>query len=411
MSKKIVTATIPDKEDTTGKLEAEVKKAEYLIAALKDLSTAEAGLVLAHIIAAQDTNNVVKSYMAGMPDLNPTAFAAGVENFGQTNETKNVDIRHDGTANIGHLLVEEFGRVVMLDPVTLRPRLVFNAETIPDLLELLGTTLAGQDVVNQSASKTWVYNPNTLPHPTLPSNYRDAINLPNTINVTRSNSTITFVATNVSINANADNITDGATAEANVVLMGGGATYGLGYATVTVNKNNRNGNASVSINRTLKGLPQGVYNVVLQMKADDGINSMGASISQSELGWSFKQEDVRYFQFGLDGMMAFFKDNHIHFTEETGWDVRGKTNIPGVLASGTVSTGGGLTNEWGAKINYGQTITGGYRIFLKEMTHNKYSVQVTPHTNVTFRVSTKTSTYFEILGTGAADFVVFGSNY
>ncbi|GEM_PF-6824168 len=98
MSKKIVTATIPDKEDTTGKLEAEVRKADYLIAALKDLGTAKAGLVLGHIIAAMDSNEMVKSYMSGDADLNPTAFAAGVENFGMTNETKKVDIRHDGKA-------------------------------------------------------------------------------------------------------------------------------------------------------------------------------------------------------------------------------------------------------------------------------------------------------------------------
>ena len=92
-------------------------------------------------------------------------------------------------------------------------------------------------------------------------------------------------------------------------------------------------------------------------------------------------------------------------------DVRGKTNMPGVLASGTVNTNGGLVKTWGAKVNYGEPITGGYRVYLKNMTHDSYSVQVTPHTATTFRISTKTSTYFEIIGTGAADFVVFGSNY
>ena len=120
---------------------------------------------------------------------------------------------------------------------------------------------------------------------------------------------------------------------------------------------------------------------------------------------------MRRFEIGQNGLMFFFANNHFYITEDGPFDLRGKTNMPGVLASGTVSTGGGLSNEWGAKVNYGQTITGGYRVFLKDMTHNKYSVQVTPHTNVTFRVSTKTSTYFDILGTGAADFVVFGSNY
>ncbi|HHT04568.1 MAG TPA: hypothetical protein GX005_09660 [Bacteroidales bacterium] len=341
-------------------------------------------------------------------------MSAGVApSDGEYDALASISLLHNGAAKIGDFIVEESGRITLVDPETGKPRLIFNASNIPFLSDLLSTSYAGDSVDNSANSRTWVYDPNELPHPTLPSNYKAAINLPNSINVTHDNSDITFNATTITLNAATTSTTSlGATAEALVVLNIGTQSYSLGATFVTVSKDNQSGNSSMSIpNRVLKGLPKGMYSVQVILKADDGITSLTGTISASTLSWEFRKEDVRYFQFGLDGMMAYFSDNHIHFTETTGWDVRGKSNMPGVLASGTISSGGVLSNEWGAKVNYGQTITGGYRIFLKDMTHNKYSVQVTPHTNVTFRVSTKTSTYFDILGTGAADFVVFGSNY
>lgn len=321
-----------------------------------------------------------------------------------------IALLHSGAAKVGDLFVEGSGRIMLVDPTTGKPRLIFTAQNIPDLANLLGTTVASGSANNSSTSTSWVYDPNALPSP-FP--YKKAVSLTNSVNVTQSNSTITFNTGNVSINAVASTSTLGSTAEAYVSLLRNGTHYaGLGSAFVTVNKDNRNGSVSISIpNRAISGVSAGTYSLRLELRATDGIDSMNASMGTSTIAWEFLQANVRYFQFGIDGMMAFFSNNHIHFTETTGWDVRGKTNMPGVLASGTVNTNGGLMNEWGAKINYGQTITGGYRIFLKDMPHNRYSVQVTPHTNVTFRVSTKTSTYFEILGTGAADFVVFGSNY
>ena len=65
----------------------------------------------------------------------------------------------------------------------------------------------------------------------------------------------------------------------------------------------------------------------------------------------------------------------------------------------------------GAKVGNTSAITGGFRITLTGMTHNSYTVQVTPHTSTDFRVGTKTSTYFEVFGTGGFDYTVFGKNY
>ena len=96
--------------------------------------------------------------------------------------------------------------------------------------------------------------------------------------------------------------------------------------------------------------------------------------------------------------------------------MKGKTNMPGVLAAGSSTSGGTQTNVWGAKSNSAgvTTITSpaaGFRVPLSGLSHNNYVVQITPHTNTTFRVGTKTSTYFEIYGSGGFDYVVIGKNY
>lgn len=73
-------------------------KSGYLETAIEQDTFMNGGLILSSVIGARD-NGVVRSYMSGLEE-NPTAFAAGVENFGTETETKKTDLRHDGS---GHL--------------------------------------------------------------------------------------------------------------------------------------------------------------------------------------------------------------------------------------------------------------------------------------------------------------------
>ena len=73
-------------------------KSGYLEEALRQDTFTNGGLQLSSVIGARD-NGVVRSYMSGLEE-NPTAFAAGVDNFGTGSETKKIDLRHDGA---GHL--------------------------------------------------------------------------------------------------------------------------------------------------------------------------------------------------------------------------------------------------------------------------------------------------------------------
>ena len=75
-------------QDIATGADTKAQRADYLLEILQEFDDVTIGLILTKLIAAMDANNVVRSYMSGNPTSNPTAFAAGVRNFGLTNETK-----------------------------------------------------------------------------------------------------------------------------------------------------------------------------------------------------------------------------------------------------------------------------------------------------------------------------------
>ena len=67
--------------------------------ALREHPKVTTGLLLSKVIGMFDINDDVTAYMNGNPTLNPNAFAAGVENFGQQGvETAKAVVRHDGSS-------------------------------------------------------------------------------------------------------------------------------------------------------------------------------------------------------------------------------------------------------------------------------------------------------------------------
>ena len=155
----------------------------------------------------------------------------------------------------------------------------------------------------------------------------------------------------------------------------------------------------------------GSYNVMFTAELGGGY---GADVTFSSIAMSKSfNADVRRTEFGRNGFMIWYQNNHFHFTEEYGLDIRGSVNMPGVLAAGSVSSGGVQSNVWGAKSNTnGATpFSGGFTVPLSNLAHNNYVVQITPYTNVTFRVGAKTKDNFTVYGTDGFDYVVIGKNY
>lgn len=316
-----------------------------------------------------------------------------------------VTFLHDGSAKLGAFLVEQSGRIVMVDPATAKPRLVFDVTDLDNINDLVdGATDSGTVTVsagNASSSPLLSSYEQTLtPYQTLPQDTLFVFNGTTLTLTAEGKAQAGGLASRVSVSLFLSR------SYSPYIYLGSWEEFfaGTNYVSKT---------QSFNVSNKSENLPAGVYSVVMRVDAYGDVSSSNLKSTATSYNWSWTLANVRYFQFGKNGQGAFFSNNHWWFTENDGLDVRGKINIPGVLASGTVNTNGGITNGWGAKLDgTGTTISGGYRIYLKEMKHNQYSVQVTPHTGTSaFRVSTKTTTYFDILGTGNADFVVFGRNY
>lgn len=297
---------------------------------------------------------------------------------------------HNGHAKVGELIIKSNGQIIILDKATGKVKFVINSQAIPPISDLLTGTQFGSSVENTTSFTSTEKM------------------LPNTITVNKNNSRISFSTASVQLTTE---IYDSSRVSFHLNLLRNGEYYA--NITGLLATSTRQTVTQDNINISFTGCPTGVYSVQLIISVIGTAYSNIGDISASTLSWNFTQSDVRYFQLGLDGLMAFYSDNHFHYTETGGLDVRGATNMPGVLAAGSSTSGGIQSNVWGAKSSTANItpITGGFRVPLSGLSHSNYVVQITPHTNTTFRVGTKTSTYFEVYGTGGFDYVVIGNNY
>ena len=170
--------------------------------------------------------------------------------------------------------------------------------------------------------------------------------LPNTILVNKDNSSIAFNAGSLTFNATLPTMSD--RAELTVYLRRNGSNYVILKSLILYGSGSKN--ITEAVEYSSNGMPSGTYSIGIEItKVGSGITT-SANISASSLSWSFSPTNVRYFQFGRDGMMAFFDSCHWHFTKSNGFDLRGATNMPGVLATGSVTSAAAHSNKWGRKL-------------------------------------------------------------
>jgi hypothetical protein len=408
--------------ETINQLQADANKAKAVTD--KFGTTTEGGLIqtvmmlLRELNSAQETAGV--SGIQGALKNNPAFWAGGsyaralalieflskmsdgtTPSAGEYAGLAKITLLHNGAAKVGDFIIEPSGRIVMVDPATGKARLVFGIENIPTVASLMsGTVYSGSTAVGGGTTAS-------------------VLTLSGSTNVTKYGATATFNGTSISISASGKAQSNGnssfAVAELyayrNDVKTLALATAMI-YFTNTVSYQNDQKTVVVPITSSyLEG--EGTYTFKLEVITEGDISYAQGQCTASNFSWSYTLAGVRRQQYGLDGMMFFYSDRHFHYTEGAGLDLRGPMNMPGVLAAGSSTSGGIQSNVWGAKSSTANItpITGGFRVPLSGLSHSNYVVQITPHTNTTFRVGTKTSTYFEVYGTGGFDYVVIGNNY
>lgn len=319
---------------------------------------------------------------------------------GEYDNLAKITMLHNGAAKVGAFIVEESGRIILADPATGKARLIFNVMDIPTVADLMGNTnFSGSANIGSGSTGS-----STI--------------LTGSTNVTKDNAKASFGGVTISISAIGRLQPSGMSSYAAATLYArrNGVRYmALASASVMFTSDNNvlEDDNQIKAPFNITSINAGNYTFELVVEKEGTITSATASVTTSNFSWEFVTQGVRQQQYGLNGMMFFYSDNHFHYTENGGLDLRGKTNMPGVLAAGSSTSTGMQSNVWGAKSNPGGVtlISGGFRVPLSDMPHGNYVVQITPHTNATFRVGTKTATYFEIFGTGGFDYIVIGKNY
>lgn len=217
-------------------------------------------------------------------------------------------------------------------------------------------------------------------------------------------------------------VTNGATIAPNSNLS-------VSSSSVTVELYNVNTSTFVTYN--LDGttlVPAGRYSVHLRGSitlTDYGSKSTMYSIMQY-VGFEHleaQQPSARTY-IGSDGFYSMFGANSfIWFKQGFGLVGKGPTNMPGVLASGSISSAGAqvTSKRWGAKADYVNDATlvsaGYYKVPINSSNAN-YTVNISPKAaQRTFYIGACTTSYFEVyfyvggtLTNTAFDFQIIGSN-
>jgi len=329
-----------------------------------------------------------------------------------------ITMLHNGAAKVGDFIIEQSGRIVMIDPATGKVRLMFSVYSLPLIADLMsGTVFNGSaDIGAGSTSTSQVLSGST--------------------SVYKTGATATFGGTTLYISANGRKPTDGITpysyAEATLWLRRGSSRAEV-IASVSVSfteeDNLFKGNQYVIPQYSFPLGSPADYTFELVVTKGGLVSGESASTLAFGFSWQFAEQNVRYQQYGLDGMMFFYSNHHFHFTEGGGLDGRAaadKWNTPGVLLSGSVLSSGATINWWGAKkhANYlVQKITGvlGTYDIYHSIGHTNYHVGLAPHANRTFYIGTKTGSTVRVyfytnasspaLSDTAFDFQITGDNY
>lgn len=384
------------------------KSLKYLAEAFSGSVDIAGALLAAKLILMKNNVNKITAGMSGLDD-NILLFGGGSYQQALAEITPtllkkdgsghfaNGEIKWDGSANmqIGVFQVDRLARIIsVLNSTKTRNIFIAGEQNIPTLAALLS---AAQDTGSVTPANYVELNQGIFEH-----NFTPPLYLPN-------NDTNIRVQATIEINCNSyppPQLGNPFVTYDFYLYKSGTKIYKIESDYIEDGTNIKN------VDVTIPECSSGTYS----LRIEHIINSGNGYVKVSNIIFSKSKNPILRVQIGDNGFYAFYnknnKQHYLYIDEDNGIKAGGDTDIPGVLAAGSSTSGGVQSNVWGAKSsNDGVTpISGGFRVPLSNLAHNNYVVQITPHTNTVFRVGARYSTYFEIYGTGGFDYVVIGKN-
>ncbi|OJV39330.1 MAG: hypothetical protein BGO29_07525 [Bacteroidales bacterium 36-12] len=362
----------------------------YLTEAIEnDGTTIEGGLVLANVLGTKDVTGEVKSYMSGLRN-NETAFAAGVQNFGTELETKNVDIRHDGSAKIGVFEIDPNGNIQIRDlDYSYLLRLLIKQSLLPTLSELLNSTVyTGEQSFYGTYQSLYGIQEYIL------------TGASNSLYVPYNNSELK-VELSVTISAEFIGNYEVVIVVEREQPVGGYSTFSTIASLFTTDTEVYN------INKTIYGVAAGNYRIKLY--ANYSILAY-LNVVSPKLSY-IKSNDIRRIEIGSNGMMLFYNvggvKNYLHMTEEDGLVAGGKIDIPAGLGGANINNAGTVSKNWGKITSVGSVSRSGNNYTI---THNigdtDYSIILSPSSSSVPYWSSKNNNTIVVTCAGGFDFIL-----
>ena len=361
------------------------------------------------LISVRGTVNGVETNYSGQAGFKPYIILDGKTGKIYAEGAEISGIINALSGAIGHLTIEELGRVIMKDPATAKERLIFANHNIPTVATLESETQFDGSISVSPISVS----------PSYPNGGSSGMT------VSQDGSKIVFNGATINITGTLSGTAGGFASAALILVRNGVNYYTYGSANIYLTGGETKSDSVVVPAITLTGLPSGSYAVKLALTYSGTFSSLSGSSSSSTLSWSFSK-DVEWFQFGLNGMMSWWQNVHAYFSnsEISFRAPSDKWNAPGVLLSATVNAGGGWDAIWGAKRSSTQPVnnsTGRYTVY-HTVGHTNYQVNAIPNTaNRTCHIVSKAASNFVIewrtvsssptlVNTGF-DFQIIGNNY
>ena len=366
---------------------------DYLRQVIKDGSTLiKGGLLATNVIALKSTNGKVSSYIDGN-EANDIAFAAGVTDAFTANEKRAVEITHDGNARFGQMHLNGHDGVLSFAPIGSAESYLNIGGVARPLDSLLGGTLSSDDRTGSVE-----FRPPTINSDAEITNTNELIG---GMNITKDGTTIKFSGSyNISVDQEyhendtstyPSRPTDTSTLKrANAIgileikLVKKGERGDEDKAQILYVSKQGNDTARGAVNFVASTtIEKGVYKVVATCTHKGASVGRSSTIATANIATNVTNKSTEVY-IGKDSMYAVFgRENFLHVSEE-GTTIKGRTDMPGVLAAGIARMIGGVDNAFGAKVNrqgydsawVERQRDNSYKVY-HSIGHSNYSVQVT----------------------------------
>lgn len=336
----------------------------------------EGGLIFGAMLQMRDvatdgaTEGEVAAYLSGLRSTKVgnsprPALALGISNFGKPEESEAIAMYHNGSGHIGDLTFsknKESGKstLYVADDNGVE-RVNFSGEGMPTIDQLVARATVVGKIDPMSMSVRGVN----------PSFYWDVAQQEESpyFRATRATGTLRcrFRLSKQGTNYAPCILT--------LVLKPRGANYHQPVMTlgqVTEGVTSKEFNLDIPANL----YPEQEYDLALVLSGYGAFDATGVLEMMSPLTYTQRNQDP-YTGVFADGIMAYQSPEQYTFIKDGSLTIKGKMDIPGVVASGKVRIDGQIESKWGKVTSAKRRSTGEYLIY-HTIGHTNYSIVITP---------------------------------